>query len=86
MGYFAQHTMDLLDGEETIFESLDAAFPQAGQGQLRTLAGCFGFSGDDVEKPCRASEARADAVQRASTSDERRATSASRLCRREIAR
>uniref|UniRef100_UPI0037848E02 ABC-F family ATP-binding cassette domain-containing protein n=1 Tax=Phenylobacterium sp. TaxID=1871053 RepID=UPI0037848E02 len=53
MGYFAQHSMDLLDGEETIFESLDGAFPQAGQGQLRTLAGCFGFSGDDVEKPCR---------------------------------
>ncbi|WP_374470897.1 ABC-F family ATP-binding cassette domain-containing protein [Phenylobacterium sp.] len=53
MGYFAQHSMDLLDGEETIFESLDSSFPQAGQGQLRTLAGCFGFSGDDVEKPCR---------------------------------
>lgn len=53
MGYFAQHSMDLLDGEETIFESLERAFPQAGQGQLRTLAGCFGFSGDDVEKPCR---------------------------------
>ena len=28
-------------------------FPQAGQGSLRTLAGCFGFSGDDVEKKCR---------------------------------
>jgi ATPase subunit of ABC transporter with duplicated ATPase domains len=53
MGYFAQHSMDLLDGEETIFESLESAFPQAGQGSLRTLAGCFGFSGDDVEKPCR---------------------------------
>ena len=53
MGYFAQHSMDLLDGEETIFESLDGAFPQAGQGALRTLAGSFGFSGDDVEKPCR---------------------------------
>ncbi len=53
MGYFAQHSMDLLDGEETIFQSLEGAFPQAGQGQLRTLAGCFGFSGDDVEKPCR---------------------------------
>ena len=53
MGYFAQHSMDLLDGEETIFESLDSSFPQAGQGALRTLAGCFGFSGDDVEKPCR---------------------------------
>src|SRR4029434_5374834 len=25
----------------------------AGQGALRTLAGCFGFSGDDVEKRCR---------------------------------
>jgi ATPase subunit of ABC transporter with duplicated ATPase domains len=45
--------MDLLDGEETIFESLDGSFPHAGQGALRTLAGCFGFSGDDVEKPCR---------------------------------
>ncbi|MEO6339633.1 MAG: ABC-F family ATP-binding cassette domain-containing protein [Caulobacteraceae bacterium] len=53
MGYFAQHSMDLLDGEETVFESLDGAFPQAGQGAMRTLAGCFGFSGDDVEKPCR---------------------------------
>src|SRR6476646_7192921 len=53
MGYFAQHSMELLDGEETVFESLDASFPQAGQGALRALAGCFGFSGDDVEKPCR---------------------------------
>ncbi|MBY0380917.1 MAG: ATP-binding cassette domain-containing protein [Xanthobacteraceae bacterium] len=53
MGYFAQHAMDLLDGERTIFESLEDSFPQAGQGSLRTLAGCFGFSGDDVEKRCR---------------------------------
>jgi ATPase subunit of ABC transporter with duplicated ATPase domains len=53
MGYFAQHAMDLLDGERTVFQSLEDAFPQAGQGQLRTLAGCFGFSGDDVEKRCR---------------------------------
>ncbi len=53
LGYFAQHSMDLLDGEETVFESLDGSFPQAGQGVLRSLAGCFGFSGDDVEKPCR---------------------------------
>jgi ATPase subunit of ABC transporter with duplicated ATPase domains len=53
MGYFAQHAMDLLDGENTVFEELDHAFPQAGQGSLRALAGCFGFSGDDVEKRCR---------------------------------
>ncbi len=53
MGYFAQHAMDLLDGERTVFQSLEHEFPQAGQGALRTLAGCFGFSGDDVEKKCR---------------------------------
>jgi ATPase subunit of ABC transporter with duplicated ATPase domains len=53
MGYFAQHAMDLLDGERTVFESLEDSFPQAGQGALRALAGCFGFSGDDVEKRCR---------------------------------
>jgi ATPase subunit of ABC transporter with duplicated ATPase domains len=53
MGYFAQHAMDLLDGEQTVFKSLEDSFPQAGQGSLRSLAGCFGFSGDDVEKRCR---------------------------------
>ena len=53
MGYFAQHAMDLLDGERTVFQSLEDSFPLAGQGALRTLAGCFGFSGDDVEKRCR---------------------------------
>ncbi|NLS21371.1 ABC-F family ATP-binding cassette domain-containing protein [Rhizobium sp. P40RR-XXII] len=53
MGYFAQHAMELLEGERTIFETLEHEFPQAGQGSLRALAGCFGFSGDDVEKKCR---------------------------------
>jgi len=53
MAYFAQHAMELLDGERTVFESLEDSFPQAGQGSLRALAGCFGFSGDDVEKKCR---------------------------------
>jgi ATPase subunit of ABC transporter with duplicated ATPase domains len=53
LGYFAQHAMELIDGERTVFEELEYSFPQAGQGALRTLAGCFGFSGDDVEKKCR---------------------------------
>lgn len=53
MGYFAQHAMDLLDGERTVFETLVDTFPQAGQGALRSLAGGFGFSGDEVEKRCR---------------------------------
>ncbi len=53
MGYFAQHAMDLLDGDRTVFEQLEHDFPRASQGSLRALAGCFGFSGDDVEKKCR---------------------------------
>jgi ATPase subunit of ABC transporter with duplicated ATPase domains len=53
MGYFSQHAMEVLDGEKTIFEQLESTFPQANQGSLRALAGCFGFSGDDVDKYCR---------------------------------
>ncbi len=53
MGYFAQHAMELLDGDRNVLEWLEDAFPQAGQAPLRALAGCFGFSGDEVEKKCR---------------------------------
>jgi ATPase subunit of ABC transporter with duplicated ATPase domains len=53
MGYFAQHAMDLLDGQRSVFDTLDSAFPLANQGALRSLAGAFGFSGDEVDKPCR---------------------------------
>ncbi len=53
LGYFAQHAMEVLQGDRTVFETLEDEFPKAGQGPLRTLAGCFGFSGDDVEKKCR---------------------------------
>ena len=53
LGYFAQHTMEVLDPKNTVIETLQAAFPLATLGTLRTLAGAFGFSGDDVEKGCR---------------------------------
>lgn len=53
LGYFAQHAMDILDGDSTILEWLEQQFPRAGQPPLRALAGCFGFSGDDIEKKCR---------------------------------
>jgi ATPase subunit of ABC transporter with duplicated ATPase domains len=53
MGYFAQHAMELLDGEATVWQTLQDAFPRASVGSLRTLAGCFGFSGDEIEKRCR---------------------------------
>jgi len=32
LGYFAQHAMELLDGERTIFETMEDTFPRAGQG------------------------------------------------------
>jgi ATPase subunit of ABC transporter with duplicated ATPase domains len=53
LGYFAQHSMELLDGDATVYETLEHAFPTASVGSLRTLAGCFGFSGDEIEKRCR---------------------------------
>ncbi len=53
MGYFAQHAMELLDGELTVWQTLERAFPKSSVGSLRTLAGCFGFSGDEIEKRCR---------------------------------
>jgi ATPase subunit of ABC transporter with duplicated ATPase domains len=53
LGYFAQHAMDVLDGQKSVFETLTGAFPLASIGQMRSLAGAFGFSGDDIDKPVR---------------------------------
>ena len=53
MAYFAQHAMDVLDGDLTVFQQLESSFPQAGQAPLRALAGCFGFTGDEIDKKCR---------------------------------
>jgi ATPase subunit of ABC transporter with duplicated ATPase domains len=53
LGYFAQHAMELLSADSTVVGALEAEFPRASLGSLRTLAGAFGFSGDDTDKPCR---------------------------------
>ena len=53
MGYFAQHAMEILDGDKTVWDTLVESFPRASIGSLRSLAGCFGFSGDEIEKRCR---------------------------------
>jgi ATPase subunit of ABC transporter with duplicated ATPase domains len=52
LGYFAQHSMEVLDERQTVFETLQHEFPVAGIGSLKALAGAFGFPGDDVEKRC----------------------------------
>jgi ATPase subunit of ABC transporter with duplicated ATPase domains len=54
MGYFAQQSLDVLNADLNVIEQLEEDFPQDGMGSLRTLAGAFQFSGDDVEKPIRA--------------------------------
>jgi ATPase subunit of ABC transporter with duplicated ATPase domains len=54
MGYFAQQSLDVLDPDLTIIEQLQRDFPQDSLGSLRSLAGAFQFSGDDVEKQIRA--------------------------------
>jgi ATPase subunit of ABC transporter with duplicated ATPase domains len=53
LAYFAQHAMELLDAQKSVIESLQASFPLATLGSMRSLAGAFGFSGDDVDKSCR---------------------------------
>ncbi len=52
LGYFAQHSMDLLTGDETVSKTLENAFPQASLGVIRSLAASFGFTGDEIEKRC----------------------------------
>jgi ATPase subunit of ABC transporter with duplicated ATPase domains len=54
MGYFAQQSLDVLAPDLTVIEQLQQDFPQDGLGSLRSLAGAFQFSGDDVEKKVRA--------------------------------
>jgi len=50
LGYFAQHAMEILSAEKTVFQMAQDHFPTAGVGVLRTLLGTFGFSGDSIEK------------------------------------
>jgi len=54
MGYFAQQALDLLDPDLTIDEQLHRDFPNESIGSLRSLAGAFQFSGNDVDKKIRA--------------------------------
>ena len=54
LGYFAQQSLDLLDPDLTIIEQLQKDFPHEGLGALRSLAGAFQFSGDDIDKKIRA--------------------------------
>ncbi|MDR9500498.1 MAG: ABC-F family ATP-binding cassette domain-containing protein [Desulfurivibrionaceae bacterium] len=50
VGYFSQHSMDILDGGQTVFNTVQNAMPQAHIGTIRNLCAAFLFQGDDIDK------------------------------------
>lgn len=51
VSYFSQDQDDLLTSQKTVWDEVYAVAPNRVVPQLRTLLGCFLFSGDDVDKP-----------------------------------
>ena len=51
VSYFSQDQDDLLSSGRTVWEEVYSVAPDSVVPQLRTLLGCFLFSGDAVEKP-----------------------------------
>ncbi len=50
--FFAQHLADLLNSKQTVLEIMEEAAPDSEmRSKVRTLLGCFLFTGEDVFKP-----------------------------------
>jgi ATP-binding cassette subfamily F protein 3 len=50
LGYFSQHSLDVLNDKNTVFEEVSSRIPDASIGFVRNLLGAFLFSGNDVHK------------------------------------
>lgn len=50
IGYFSQHSLEILNVNKTIFDEIHDRIPDATIGYVRNLLGAFLFSGDDVYK------------------------------------
>ncbi len=50
LGYFSQHAMDVLDPNQTVFDTVQNVLPQANIGVIRNICAAFLFQGDEVEK------------------------------------
>jgi ATP-binding cassette subfamily F protein 3 len=50
LGYFSQHSMDLLDPKKTVFETVQDVMPMVSIGVIRNLCAAFLFQGDNVDK------------------------------------
>ena len=50
IGYYAQHQLEILEKEETVYESLSKISVGWGETKIRSYLGSFMFSGEDIEK------------------------------------
>ena len=50
LGYFSQHSLEVLNPDKTIYDEIHDRVPDATIGYVRNLLGAFAFSGDDVYK------------------------------------
>ncbi|HEY9900307.1 MAG TPA: ABC-F family ATP-binding cassette domain-containing protein [Pantanalinema sp.] len=48
--YFAQHQTEILDGNKTVYETVQEAAPTTSRSSIQNILGSLLFSGDDVEK------------------------------------
>lgn len=48
--YYAQHQLETLDPNDTVFESIQKVSPGWSETEMRTYLGSFMFSGDEIEK------------------------------------
>lgn len=48
--YYAQHQLETLDPDDTVFESIQKISPGWSETEMRTYLGSFMFSGDEIEK------------------------------------
>ena len=48
--YYAQHQLEILDPNETVFESIQKVSPGWSENEMRAYLGSFMFSGDEIEK------------------------------------
>jgi ATP-binding cassette subfamily F protein 3 len=51
--FYAQHQLEALDVNNNVLEEMKSAASQQTDQELRTLLGCFLFSGDDIDKKIR---------------------------------
>ena len=50
IGYYAQHQLEILEKDETVYESLSKISVGWGETKIRSYLGSFMFSGEDIEK------------------------------------